>query len=182
MRVMRVEGGLGESLSQATQPSASSRRGWPGKREQVWPSGLKIAQEVSLAPSFLVGATVESPGAPNTQENEVEARERNRVRADKGSDHLLLVVVRHGLGIIEKSFVDRVDVLSGDGDLGEEVLVDGGVVGVGVVERDDSLVRKEDLPVTTIALLAPPVPLEAQVPVAPTHHLSHLTSGRPIRS
>lgn len=37
--VMRLGGGFGESVTGATHPVVSFNRAWPGKREQVCPSG-----------------------------------------------------------------------------------------------------------------------------------------------
>lgn len=50
-------------------------------------------------------------------------------------------------GIIQQICVDGVDVLARDGHLGEELLVVESEVGVFVVQRDETLVCKEDLPV-----------------------------------
>ena len=40
------------------------------------------------------------------------------------------------------------NVLSGNGDFGEEMLLDSGVIRILVVERDDSFIREEDLPIS----------------------------------
>ena len=52
VRVTRQGGGLGESVIGATiRPpalgSGSDRRAWPGKREQVWPSGPMPSSSMS---------------------------------------------------------------------------------------------------------------------------------------
>lgn len=60
---------------------------------------------------------------PNTEEDQVETRERNGARADKGGDKLLLVVVCYRLGVVQFGGVDNVDVLTRDRDMREEVLV-----------------------------------------------------------
>ena len=39
VRVMRLGGGLGESVIEATHAVDSNRSGWEGKREATWPSG-----------------------------------------------------------------------------------------------------------------------------------------------
>jgi len=76
------------------------------------------------------------------------------------------------------------DVLAGDGHLGEQVVVVGEEVGVLVVERDDALVRKEDLPVQTCSgsVFCVAVASRASPAAEKTHHLSHLTSVLLIKS
>lgn len=114
--VMRVLGGLGESVRYATQPSCSSRSSWPGKSEHVCPSGLQRQSYSQHRSFYLIGR--EAVGcSPDSEQDQVEPRERDRVRADKGRDHLLLVLVRDLLRVVELTDIDRVDVLARDRNL-----------------------------------------------------------------
>jgi hypothetical protein len=59
-------------------------------------------------------------------------------------NQLLFIIIGDFLGIVEKGGVYRVNVLGSNWDFGEEVLLDGGIVGLFVVEGDEAFVRKKD--------------------------------------
>ena len=61
-------------------------------------------------------------------------------------DEFLLVCICEFLGIRDEGFIDVVDLFGGERDFGEEVVVAGLVIRVFAVERDGSLIRKEDFP------------------------------------
>lgn len=81
------------------------------------------------------------------EQDQVEHGEPRRVLLGKESDELLLVLVRELVQVVEQRFVNGVNLLSGDRDVLEEGLVTGSEVGVFVVERDDTFVTEEYLPV-----------------------------------
>lgn len=81
-----------------------------------------------------------------SEEDEVEDGEASGVLLRKLADKLLFVRVRELLEVVGKRGVDRVDVVCRDRDLGEELIRAEPVVGIGVVERDYTLVGVEHLP------------------------------------
>jgi hypothetical protein len=89
----------------------------------------------------------------DAEEDKVKDGEARRVLLRELPDELFLVRVRELLSIVELLRVDRVDVLGRDGHLRVERVLGELVVRVGIVERDDALVRIEDVPVKAKFLL-----------------------------
>ena len=88
----------------------------------------------------------------DAEEDEVKDGEARRLLLRELPDELLLVRVRELLEVVELVRVDRVDVLGGNGHLRVERALGEEVVRVGVVERDDTLVGVEDVPVETMLM------------------------------
>lgn len=83
----------------------------------------------------------------HAEEDEVEDGIPDALLACKCLDKLLLVGVREFLGVVEERLVNGVDLGSLElGNLGEELLVAEVVVAVLVVQGDEALIGKEDLP------------------------------------
>lgn len=85
----------------------------------------------------------------DAEEDEVEDGEARRVFVGEFADEFLFVGVGEFFGVLKEGGVDGVDVVGGKGNVGEEVGLAEGVVGVRVVERDETFVGVEDLPVGT---------------------------------
>lgn len=108
--------------------------------------GVRLAQE-GVAGEEGAGVAVGTAA----EEEEVEDGEADRVAAGEAGDEDLLVAVGDLLEVVEVGDVDGVDggLLVG-GELVEELGLEEGVVGVGVVEGHDALVGEEDLPLLEV--------------------------------
>lgn len=83
----------------------------------------------------------------HAEEDEIKDGVPGGIPLGKRLDELTLVLVGELFWVVEKRGVDGVDLGRCDGGVGEEELIDRGVVGVLVVEGNESLVAEEDFPV-----------------------------------
>lgn len=98
--------------------------------------------EQSVSREERAGVSVRS----HSEEDEVEDRVPSGIPLSEGGDQLTLVLVRELFRVREERDVDGVNLSGGDGSFREEEFVDGGEVGILVVQRDETFVAEEDFP------------------------------------
>lgn len=82
----------------------------------------------------------------HAEQDQVEYWEPGGIHLGKRADELFLVFVREFVKVVEKGFVDGMDLRSRDGDMGEESLITGFKVGILMVERYYTFITEEDFP------------------------------------
>lgn len=98
--------------------------------------------EQSVSREERTGVSVRS----HSEEDEVEDGVPSCIPLSEGGDQLTLVLVRELFRVREERDVDGVNLSGGDGGFREEEFVDGGEVGILVVQRDETFVAEEDFP------------------------------------
>lgn len=137
--------GLG-SLENGEGDGDSSGRRLGGVLDGGDELGLLLEQSMSREQRASVAVGTAS------KQDEIENGNTLGVQRHVGND-LLLVVLGNSIGLVQKGLLHGEDLwLLILGDVIEEILLEESVVGVGIIQLDQSLIREEDLPLGELGL------------------------------